>query len=72
MRRKRVQHMIDAIRVALACGVTPKSIELLLQREYQVEPLAACPGMAHSNPHVDNCLICAPRWGWTGEEVKVT
>lgn len=25
--------------------------------------LVACPGEAHSNPHIDNCGICAPRWG---------
>jgi len=23
----------------------------------------ACSGEAHSNPHIDNCNICAPRWG---------
>ena len=22
-----------------------------------------CPGDAHSNPHIDNCRGCAPRWG---------
>ncbi len=22
-----------------------------------------CPGDAHSNPYIDNCMICAPRWG---------
>ncbi len=26
----------------------------------------ACPGGAHSNPHIDNCSHCAPRWGWVG------
>jgi len=25
--------------------------------------LVDCPGEAHSNPYVDNCLRCAPRWG---------
>jgi hypothetical protein len=24
-----------------------------------------CPGQAHSNPWIDNCLLCAPRWGVT-------
>lgn len=23
----------------------------------------ACPGEAHSNPYIDNCMTCAPRWG---------
>lgn len=22
-----------------------------------------CTGDAHSNPYIDNCMICAPRWG---------
>lgn len=26
--------------------------------------LVPCPGTAHSNPHIDNCGQCAPRWGW--------
>lgn len=26
---------------------------------------------AHSNPHVDNCSICAPRWGVVGDRVKI-
>lgn len=26
--------------------------------------LVPCTGAAHSNPHIDNCGICAPRWGW--------
>lgn len=26
--------------------------------------LVECDGEAHSNPHIDNCLRCAPRWGW--------
>jgi hypothetical protein len=25
--------------------------------------LKACEGAAHSNPHIDNCMRCAPFWG---------
>lgn len=25
--------------------------------------LVQCTGEAHSNPYVDNCMLCAPRWG---------
>lgn len=25
--------------------------------------LVKCPGEAHENPHIDNCMLCAPRWG---------
>ena len=26
--------------------------------------LVPCPGEAHSNPFIDNCSLCMPRWGW--------
>lgn len=26
--------------------------------------LVECDGEAHSNPFIDNCATCAPRWGW--------
>ena len=26
--------------------------------------LVPCDGAAHSNAHIDNCGLCAPRWGW--------
>ena len=29
--------------------------------------LVPCPGAAHSNPHIDNCSICAPKWGQVAE-----
>ncbi len=25
--------------------------------------LVPCDGPAHSNAHIDNCMVCAPRWG---------
>lgn len=25
--------------------------------------LVPCNGEAHSNPYIDNCMVCAPRWG---------
>ena len=30
-----------------------------------------CTGEAHSNPYIDNCGVCMPRWGWVGGETKV-
>jgi len=30
-----------------------------------------CNGEAHSNPHIDNCSVCCPNWGWRESEVKV-
>ena len=35
-------------------------------RIYERQPtgrMLPCTGDAHSNPHIDNCMICAPRWG---------
>jgi hypothetical protein len=34
----------------------------LVERE-QEPGLFPCPGEAHSNPFIDNCMMCAPRWG---------
>lgn len=25
--------------------------------------MVPCNGEAHSNPWIDNCMVCAPRWG---------
>lgn len=30
-----------------------------------------CNGEAHSNPHIDNCGVCMPRWGSVHRDVKV-
>ena len=32
---------------------------------------AKCTGEAHSNPHIDHCPRCAPRWGWDGPAATV-
>jgi hypothetical protein len=39
---------------------------------YGVAPLERCNGEAHSNPHIDNCGVCMPRWGVIGPAVKIT
>ncbi len=46
-----IQNRLDAERV----GQTPPAAG---------HHLVACDGAAHSNPHIDNCHTCAPRWGW--------
>ena len=25
--------------------------------------IVKCTGAAHSNPHIDNCMVCLPYWG---------
>lgn len=43
-----------------------------LVRQFKLELPSPCRGEAHSNPHIDNCGVCAPRWGFTGPKVRVT
>lgn len=38
---------------------------------YGLEVPRRCTGEAHSNPHVDNCGVCMPRWGWVSTPVRV-
>jgi len=33
--------------------------------------LVPCPGEAHSNPHIDHCGTCMPRWGRIEEEAPL-
>jgi hypothetical protein len=33
--------------------------------------LELCNGEAHTNPHIDYCMRCAPRFGYIGEKVVV-
>lgn len=39
--------------------------------DLHIEPLQPCKGEAHRNAYIDNCMSCAPRWGWVGAVVKV-
>jgi hypothetical protein len=61
--------LIDAIRrlAAERClrGGTDSALECLLEGA-GLKPLEPCTGEAHSNPHIDHCFLCAPRWGWVG------
>lgn len=71
--RGRAARVLDDIRVWLAAGDTATTIEAKLLDQYGVPPLVACEGEAHRAPaHHDNCLTCAPRWGFTGEFVSIT
>jgi hypothetical protein len=52
-----------------SCGQRPAKF-LPRARRYLCDPcgkaeglLVPCSGEAHSNPYIDNCGICAPRWG---------
>jgi hypothetical protein len=32
--------------------------------------LVPCTGEAHGNPYIDNCMMCAPHWGWVEVPVR--
>lgn len=59
-------------------GTTPALAEHMVEdlqellQEAGIPLLEECSGEAHSNAYIDNCSLCAPRWGWVGEKVKVT
>jgi len=56
--RKEAAKLIEAVAIAVKHAGIP--------------PLAECSGEAHTNTHIDNCGVCAPRWGLVGDTVKVT
>lgn len=49
----RIEATPDADGIAPTCDVVRSGYRLI-----------PCDGEAHTNPHIDNCLRCAPRWGW--------
>ncbi len=66
-------------KVALKRSVGLEALELLRRRaadgdsfaaawlsNHDVPELTKCDGEAHSNGYIDNCDICAPRWGYVG------
>lgn len=71
MKRSEAAKLIDRIREIAAKPTADIALIRALQ-EADVEPLEPCQGEAHSNPFIDNCHRCAPRWGFVGKAVKVT
>ncbi len=76
MKRSQAGELIDRIReVAANTNLDPASsmvnIRALLLRAGLI-PLQPCGGEAHSNPFIDNCPRCAPRWEFVGAKEPVT
>jgi hypothetical protein len=73
MRRAQAVLLIDEIRGLAAKEASGTAIRLseMLER-YGVPPLTVCTGEAHSNAFIDNCMACAPRWGFVGKAVRIT
>jgi hypothetical protein len=63
--------IIETVRRSLAERVSAEDIEKDLQQRFGISPIRKCEGEAHSNPFIDNCGVCMPRWGWAGMRVKV-
>jgi len=72
IKRTQAADILDHIRVMLAEGSTPEKIAWWLYHRYGIEPLQECIGGAHQNPLIDNCTLCAPRFGVCGDKIKIT
>lgn len=69
--RHEAEEMIDAVRRRLAEGDSPAAVEEMMRVVWGIPPLEACGGEAHSNPHIDSCGACSPRWGSVGPRVRI-
>jgi hypothetical protein len=63
--------IIEMVRLSLAEKESPETLENRLRVVYGITPITKCTGEAHSNPHIDNCCMCSPRWGFSGTRVNV-
>ena len=72
MTRTHAANALDFIRTALANRISPEKLEQELQHRFGIVPLQHCDGEAHSNAYIDNCMVCAPRWGFIGDIIKIT
>jgi len=79
MKRKQATALIDEIRIAIASVKEDgKSHQWAFETIDELlivaglPQLKRCEGEAHSNAFIDNCMVCAPRWGWCGKLEKIT
>ncbi len=74
MKRSQAAALIDQLReMAARTDRTYTATELGdMLAQFGIPPLEVCNGEAHSNAFIDNCMVCAPRWGFVGKAVKVT
>jgi hypothetical protein len=78
IKRSDAAKLLDAIRVLVAQTKSGERTQpnLVSELDVRLQLLGLqlpkqCPGDAHSNPHFDNCSLCAPHWGWIFEKTKV-
>ena len=72
MKRSEAARLIDKLRELAADPSTDRQNFIDALEEAGIYPLEVCTGEAHSNAFIDNCSLCAPRWGFVGKAVKVT
>ncbi len=82
MKRKQAERLIDDIRVIAASASLHPEHEADMARhmraliavldQHHLPSLEQCDGESHSKAFIDNCMRCAPRWGWVGKVEKVT
>jgi hypothetical protein len=74
VKRSQAAALIDNLReMAARSDRTYSAAELgHLLAQYDIAPLTICTGEAHSSPYIDNCGLCAPRWGFAGKTIRVT
>ena len=81
IKRKEAAQFIDKVLLLVAQieegesrAKRPEDVANLLRTfasEHSLEVPRKCNGEAHSNPHIDNCGVCMPHWGWVQKETKV-
>lgn len=77
MKRSKAADLIDDLRQLAADGPRGDPAKdwgrwRTLLESYGLPPLEPCGGEAHSNAFIDNCMRCAPRWGFVGKKEPVT
>jgi hypothetical protein len=76
VKRSKAADLLDDIRcLAAETDRDPAQAMAALRAKLEgagLAPLEACGGEAHSNPFIDNCGRCAPRWGLVGPKEPIT
>ncbi len=72
MKRSQAAALIDKLRELCADPSADRQNFIDAIEDAGIPPLEVCTGEAHSNAFIDNCSLCAPRWGFVGKAVKVT
>jgi len=67
-----LRQVIEEIREALANRRRDAVQVQEILEKHGIPALIPCGGEAHSNACIDNCMVCAPRWGWVEPPKRAT